>query len=260
MDVTTDDAIRLNVVVEGRADGPTLLLMHSIGCDLRLWDPQVAALAGDFRVVRYDTRGHGGSDAPKGDYSRERLGQDALAVLDAVGADRAYLCGLSLGGITAQFLALHACDRVAGMIIANCAARIGTAEGWRQRAELVLGPGPAYMAHTAMTRFFSPRFRAANPDTVDVFRQRFSVTSPEGYAGCCAVLRDADFTGQLSAMSVPTIVIGGVLDEPTPLAQAEELAAGIPGASLVALDAGHLSNVEQPAAFAAAIRRILETA
>jgi 3-oxoadipate enol-lactonase len=258
MFVTTDDSIRLNFVIEGRDDAPTLLMMHSIGCDLRLWDPQVALLARDFRIVRYDARGHGASDAPSGDYTADRLGRDALAILDGLGAGRAWLCGLSLGGITAQWLALHAPSRVAGMVIANSAARIGTAEGWQARADLVRGPGPAFMAPTAMTRFFSERFRKARPETVEIFRARFSRTSPHGYAGCCAVLRDADFTGRLGAMAVPTIVIGGTLDEPTPLSQAEELAAGIPGARLVALDAGHLSNVEQPEAFAAAVRTLLE--
>jgi 3-oxoadipate enol-lactonase len=260
MFVTTDDNIRLNVATEGLGDGPTLLMMHSIGCDLTLWDPQLEALAGHFRIVRFDARGHGGSDAPKGDYTLDRLARDALSVLDAVGAESAYLCGLSLGGVTAQWLALHAAPRVNGIVIANTATRIGTAEAWQARGDMAIAEGMQALAPIAITRFFSEGFLAYSPEVADIFRQRLLTTAPEGYAGCCAVLRDTDFTGELGAIAVPTIVIGGTLDVPTPLSQAEELAQAIPDARLVALEAGHLSNVEQPAGFAAAIRRILETA
>jgi 3-oxoadipate enol-lactonase len=260
MFVTTDDNIRLNVAIEGRDDAPALLMMHSIGCDLTLWNPQVEALAGHFRIVLFDARGHGGSDAPKGGYTLERLGGDALAVLDAVGADSAYLCGLSLGGVTAQWLALHSARRITGIVIANTAARIGTAEAWQARGDMAIAEGMQAIAPTAITRFFSEGFLASSPGITDIFRQRLLTTAPEGYAGCCAVLRDTDFAGELGAIALPTIVIGGTLDVPTPLSQAEELAQAIPDARLVVLEAGHLSNVEQPVAFAAAVRQILETA
>jgi 3-oxoadipate enol-lactonase len=255
--LTTDDGTRLNVVVEGRADGPVLLMMHSIGCDLTLWDPQAIALANEVSVVRYDARGHGRSDAPGGDYTAERLGRDALAVLDAVGAAKAWLCGLSLGGITGQWLALHAPGRVSGMAIANTAARIGTAEAWQARGDTALAEGMEALASVAITRFFSEEFRAARPEVVAPFLQRLLATAPRGYAGCCAVLRDADFTRELAAIAVPAVVIGGMRDVPTPLSQAKELVASIPGARLVALDAGHLSNVEQPAGFTAALRQLM---
>jgi 3-oxoadipate enol-lactonase len=258
--VTTDDNIRLNVVIEGRNDAPALLLMHSIGCDLTLWDPQITALAEDFRIVRFDARGHGGSDVPKGDYTLDRLARDALAVLDSVEADSAYLCGLSLGGVTAQWLALHAPGRVKGIIIANTAARIGAAEAWQARGDMAVSEGMQAIAPTAITRFFSEAFLASSPEIVELFRQRLLTTAPAGYAGCCAVLRDADLTHELGGISRPTIVVGGILDVPTPLSQARELAQAIPGARLVALEAGHLSNVEQPEAFTAAIRQILEIA
>jgi 3-oxoadipate enol-lactonase len=124
---------------------------------------------------------------------------------------------------------------------------------------MAIAQGMQALAPTAITRFFSERFLASSPEIADIFRQRMLTTTADGYAGCCAVLRDTDFTGQLGAIALPTIVIGGTLDVPTPLSQAEELVRAIPGARLVALDAGHLSNVEQPNAFAAAIRRILET-
>jgi len=259
MFVTTGDNIRLNVAIEGKSDAPTLLMMHSIGCDLTLWDPQAAALARDFRIVRFDARGHGGSDAPKGDYTLERLALDALAVLSAVGAESAYLCGLSLGGVTSQWLALHAARRVKGMVIANTAARIGTAEAWQARGDMAVSQGMQAIAPTAITRFFSEGFQVSSSGVVDIFRRRLLATAPEGYAGCCAVLRDTDFTHELGEISLPTIVIGGTLDVPTPLSQARELAHAIPGARLVALEAGHLSNIEQPEGFTAAIWQILET-
>jgi 3-oxoadipate enol-lactonase len=260
MFVTTDDGVRLNVEMCGREDAPAILMMHSIGCDLTLWDPQVESLAHDFRVVRYDARGHGGSDAPPGDYTLERLGQDALAVLDAVGVGRAYLCGLSLGGVTAKWLALNAPERIAGIVLADTAVRIGTAEAWQARADMALEQGMQAIAPTAIGRFFSSQFQAADPDTVDRFRGILLGTDPHGWAGCCAVLRDADFTGQLGAIVTPAIVVGGRLDVPTPFAQAEELASLIPGARLVALDAGHLSNIEQPEDFTQAVRSIFSVA
>lgn len=261
MFVTTDDNIRLNVAIEGGNGAPVLLMMHSIGCDLTLWDPQIAALAEDFRIIRFDARGHGGSDVPKGDYTLGQLARDALAVLDSAAADSVYLCGLSLGGVTAQWLALHAPGRIKGIVIANTAARIGTAEAWQARGDMaIIGQGMRAIAPTAIARFFSERFLAASPEIADIFRQRLLTTAPEGYAGCCAVLRDTDFTGQLGAIALPTIVVGGTLDVPTPLSQAKELAQAIPGARLIALEAGHLSNIEQPEAFTAAIRQILEVA
>jgi 3-oxoadipate enol-lactonase len=258
MFATGKDGVRLNFAVAGRQGAPALLMMHSIGCDLSLWDAQIAALAGDFRIIRYDARGHGGSDAPSGDYTLEQLGRDALAVLDAACAATAYLCGLSLGALTAMHLALTAPERVLGTILANTGVRIGTAEAWQGRADAALRDGMAAMADTAMSRFFSEHFRASDRVTVDRFRAILTSTAPQGYAGCCAVLRDADFTGRLGGVTTPTIVIGGARDIPTPLSGAQELAAGIPGARLVALDAGHLSNVEQPAGFTDAIRTWLD--
>jgi 3-oxoadipate enol-lactonase len=257
MVATGDQGVRLNFAVEGRDDAPVLLMMHSIGCDLALWDAQIAALAADFRIIRYDARGHGGSDAPTGDYTVEQLGRDALAVLDAAGAATAWLCGLSLGALTAMHLALTTPERVRGLILANTGIRIGTAEAWQGRADAALRGGMAAMADIAMSRFFSDPFRAAEPRTVDRFRAILTNTAPHGYAGGCAVLRDADFAGKMGGIAAPTIVIGGTLDIPTPLSGARELAEAIPGARLVALEAGHLSSVEQPAGFAEAVRGVV---
>jgi 3-oxoadipate enol-lactonase len=260
--IETDDCIRLGIIEEGPADAPAVLFAHSVGCNLTLWDEQAMAVtAAGWRAIRYDSRGHGRSDAPRGDYALERLGRDALNVLDAAGAGRAQLCGLSLGGTVGMWLAANAPDRLHSLILCDTAARLGTPEIWRSRAEGALTGGMESIADLSMTRFFSDAFRAARPDTVARFRQGFVHTPAHGYAGCCAVLRDADLEGALARIAVPTLVIGGLHDFPTPPRDAEHLADAIPGAALVLLDTGHLSNIEDPQGFnAALLNHLRETA
>ena len=257
--VATSDGIRLAARCEGSPDAPALLFLNSIGCDGSLWDEQASALARERRVVRFDARGQGASDAPPGDYSIARLGRDALDVLDAFGIARADVCGLSLGGATAQWIAIHAPERVVRLTLANTASRLGSAEAWESRRLVVLGEGIAVTADMAMSRFFSNDCRARNPSIVARLRAMLLANSAEGYAGCCAALRDADFSRQVSSITAPTLVIAGGEDVSTPTAQAAALAAGIPGARLATLNAAHLSNIEQPAAFTEALRAHLET-
>lgn len=252
------DGCRLVGEAHGPVDAPALLFLNSVGCDRSLWDAQVAALSERFRCIVFDTRGHGASDAPQGDYTVAQLGDDALAVLDAAEAERAHVCGLSLGGLTAQQLALSAPGRVLSLTLANTASRIGSVESWAARRELVLAQGLEAIVDTAMERFFSERFRAANPAVVAERRRRLAAASVTGYAGCCSALRDADLTAGLSRITAPTMVIGGEFDVSTPPDQTAALAAAIPGARLEILPAAHLSNLEQPAAFTAALRAHLE--
>jgi 3-oxoadipate enol-lactonase len=258
MFVTTNDGMRLKVTLDGPENGDPLLLLNSLGCTLSMWDAQVRILATRYRVIRFDARGHGGSDAPGGDYTLARLGRDALAVLDAAEAPRAHICGISLGGITAQWLAVHVPDRVRKLILANTAARVGSVEAWQARLDTVLGHGMDAIVDAVIGRFFSEPFRVASPMIVDLFRQTLLRTSPQGYAGCCAVLRDADLRAVLQEIDAPTLVIGGTQDVSTPLAEAETLVREIEGARLAVFDAAHLSNVEQPIGFADAIRNHLE--
>ena len=259
MRTITDDGVALGVRIDGGGQAESLLLLHSIGCDSAMWDAQVQALIGRFRVIRLDARGHGQSDAPAGEYTLARLGRDALAALDGAGAGRAHVCGVSMGGAIAQWLAVHAPDRVERLILANTAARIGTFESWQARRDTVLGQGLAAIGEMAMGRFFSEPFRTGAPDIVARFRGVLEATDPIGYAGCCAALRDADLTADLGRIAAPTLVIGGTLDISTPPYQAEALMRGIPGAQLLMLDAAHLSSVEQPAAFTEAVHRHLES-
>jgi 3-oxoadipate enol-lactonase len=258
MHVTASDGARLFVAEQGPCDAPALVLLHSIGCDHAMWDGQASAL-GRRRIIRPDIRGHGRSDAPAGDYALDRLAEDVADVLAALDVGEAAVCGLSLGGVVAQALALKAPSRVRGLALANTAARIGSAEGWGQRAAVVRAEGLGAIADMAMARFFSDGFRAAHPETVGGFRARLVATSAAGYAGCCAALRDADLSAEVGRIAAPTLVIGGRLDVSTPPDQTRALARAIPGAAHVELAAAHLSNVEAPEAFSGALAKHLES-
>ncbi|MCB0933442.1 MAG: 3-oxoadipate enol-lactonase [Mycobacterium sp.] len=246
---TTSDGCRLAWRRDGTAAGVPLLFCNSIGTSLELWDAQVIALQHDFDVIRFDTRGHGGSDAPDGDYNLTALARDAIQVLNAAGLDRANICGISLGGITAMRLALDFPHRVQRLVLGDTAARIGTSQSWEKRRRTVLTGGLAPIADVAMERFFSPEFRHHRPETVTRFRQALLDTSAAGYAGCCAALRDADLTLDVNRIEIPTLVIAGLRDVSTTPAQLRALAAAITGSQLAELDAAHLSNVERPEEF-----------
>jgi 3-oxoadipate enol-lactonase len=258
--LTLDDGLRLRYRLEGRADGPALVFVNSLGTGLEMWDAQAAALGGAFQILRYDTRGHGASGVPAGPASIERLGRDLLALLDRLGIARATICGLSLGGLTAQWLAIHQPARVGRLVLANTAARIGSVAGWEARIAAVAGGGMAAVAEAVLARFFSPAFRAAQPAAVAACGAALSATSPAGYAACCAALRDADLRPMVGRIAAPTLIIAGELDEATPPAQSEELRAAIPISELALLPgAAHLSNIELPGQFGALLRRFLLT-
>ena len=251
------DGCRLSFTVTGPQRAPALLLLNALGTTSGLWDAQVAPLASRLRVIRCDTRGHGGSDAPAGDYTLDRLGHDALAVLDAAGARRAHVCGVSLGGLLALWLARRAPERVDRIVAANTGARVGTPEMWRQRIGAVRTEGMAALAEPATQRWFTERFRRTAPETVDRFRTMISKCAADGYAGCCAALRDADLRDDLPHITAPTLVVTGTHDPATPPSLGDRIREGIAGARGIALDAAHLANVEQPEAFHAAVIEFL---
>jgi 3-oxoadipate enol-lactonase len=252
------DGVVLLAEDQGPVGAPTVLFLNSIGCRLWQWDAQLVALRNGFRCLTFDARGHGGSEAPPGDYTLEQLGNDAVAVLDAAGVHRAHVCGLSLGGMIGQWLGVRAPERIASLTLANTASRIGTHESWEMRRQLVLREGLAAIADMAMERFFSSAFRAGDPATVEQVRAALLAGPAAGYAGCCAALRDADLTPQVGRIAAPTLVLGGEVDVSTTPDQVAVLAAAIPGARLAILPAGHLSNLERPAAFTGALRAHLE--
>ncbi len=234
----------IRVRIDGRAAGPTVLLANGLGLSLEMWAAQIPALARRFRVVRFDNRGHGGSGLPDGPLTMEAVAADALAVLDAVGAARASIVGLSMGGMLALWLAAHHPDRIDKVVAANLGGA-STAESWNARIAAVKAGGIAAVSQGMAERWFTPGFLAASPERVRPILDQLAATSPEGYAAGCAAVRDADVYALLSSVSAPTLVITGRHDRVTAPALGAKIAAGISGARVVDLDAGHLSNVEQ---------------
>ena len=240
---------RLSYRVDGDPRADALLFSNSLGTTHELWQPQLDALSPLFRVIRYDTRGHGASDAPPGDCTIDELGRDALAILDAAGAARAHICGISLGGLTAMWLALHTPDRVASLVLSSTAARIGNALLWQERIDLVRTSGVAALADAAMGRWFTNGFRAAHPDVVARYHLMLASCPADGYVSCCTAIRDADLRAAIGAIAAPTLVIAGTHDPVTPPSDAEAIRTRIHGARLSLLDAAHIVNVEQADAF-----------
>lgn len=255
--VTAIDGCRIAWRRDGEAGRPVVILSHSLGASMAMWDEQVEALAGHYAVVRYDTRGHGASDAPAGDYSLDRLGRDVLAVMDHLGIASARFCGLSLGGMTGQWLGVHASERIERLVIANSSAHMGPPESWQQRIAAVRESGMAALAPAVLERWFTPAFLAADGPGVARTRARLIATDPDGYAGCCAAIRDMDLRPIIGLVRAPTLVIAGAQDPATPPDHSDLIAARIAGARLVTLEAAHLSNIEQPEAFNAALREFL---
>jgi 3-oxoadipate enol-lactonase / 4-carboxymuconolactone decarboxylase len=244
----------------GPEDGPVLVLSHSLGQDHGMWDPQIADLAARFRVLRYDTRGHGASTTPAGEYRIERLAADVLALADALGIARFAFCGLSLGGMIGQWLAAHAPDRVTAAVLANTSPRPDP-ERMEARRRTVLSSGMTTIADEVMGRFFSPRMLAGGSVVVADARRTLVATDPGGYAGCCAAVRDMDARAALGSIRCPVLIVDGELDTSLPwTGHGELLARDIPGAAIVRLPAAHLSNLECPRSFTAALMRFLATA
>lgn len=235
--------------VDGPPEGPALLLCNGLGTTLELWDAQVDAWARDYRVIRYDVRGHGGSSVADGEYTIDALGRDALAVLDAAGAHAAHVCGISLGGLTAMWLGVNAPGRVNALLLANTAARIGTVERWTERIAKVRTEGMDAIADIAMGTWFTESFRQREPAVVERFRRTVASCPPEGYIGCCAALRDADLREDIRRVRARTLVVAGDSDQSTPVAGAEDLLMRIAGSRLLTLQSAHLSNVERAAEF-----------
>ncbi len=248
--------VRIAARIEAGPPGaPTVVLSHSLGCDLSMWDPQIEGLTRHFRVVRFDHRGHGKSDAPAGDYSIDRLGRDALAVIEATSDGQpVHFCGLSMGAMVGMWLTLHHPQRLKRLALANTAAHIPMRAMFEQRIATARSEGMGSIAAPTMDRWLSEAFRTAQPARRDALVDAMLRMSPEGYAGCCAVLRDTDLRADIGGIRLPTLVIGGGADAATPPAAMEGLAAAIPGARAVILEgAGHLSNIEQARAFTEAL-------
>src|SRR5208283_1119317 len=210
---------------------PVLVFSNSLGTDFSMWDPQMTELGRRFRILRYDTRGHGQSSITSGEYTIERLGRDVLGLLDSLHIDRIDFCGLSMGGMIGIWLGVHAPSRLHRLVLSNTAARIGTKEMWNARIATVREEGMKPVAAAVVERWFTPGFRASFPERMARAQRMLESTSPEGYAACCAAIRDMDQRETVAQIEVPTLVIYGGSDPVTPASEAHFLTGRIRGAA-----------------------------
>ncbi len=252
------NSARLFYRLEGISEKPVLILSHSIGTDHAMWTPQVPDLLSHFQVLRYDTRGHGASEVTAGEYSIELLGRDVLGLVDSLRVRKFAFCGLSLGGAIGQWLGVNAGDRVTSLVLANTSPKFGERSNWEARIKMVREGGMAAIVEMVMQRFFSPQTLATPSTYTSMIKLALLGTDPVGYIGCCAAIRDFDSRETLRNILVPTLVISGDRDVSTPWAGNGEILAGeIPRAHSLRLPAAHLSNLERPRSFLAALLEFL---
>lgn len=244
------EGVRLYWRFDGDEHRPVLLLLHALGTDMSLWDAVRPALLAHFRLLRMDLRGHGASDAPRGEYRIEQLAEDVLTVMDAAQVRGALVCGLSLGGMVAMSLALRAPERLTGLVLACTSAKMDAAT-WAARIETLLGEGMAPVAAAVMQRFFTPEFAAQHPEICGSARSGLMSTSLEGYAGCAAAIRDMGLLDRIGAISTPVLLIYGERDASTPWAgHGERIAAALRDVRAEGMNTAHLPCLEAPEAFA----------
>jgi 3-oxoadipate enol-lactonase / 4-carboxymuconolactone decarboxylase len=257
--VTSDDT-RIAFELTGAPNGQPLVFLHSLGSDRNQWRPQIDDLSGDFRILEVDTRGFGQSDAPTGPYTLERLATDVIELADMAGFDTFHLCGLSLGGMMAQWIAINHPHRLRTLTLANTAAKIGAAEVWNERAETARAHGVGSMVDVILARWFLPPFAARNPELIASLTATLSATSAAGYAGACAALGAADLRNDVSAITAKTLLIAASDDGATPPSDLEYLHTKIAGSRYHFIqNAAHISNLEAPEEFTRELRAHLQS-
>lgn len=248
---------RLHYRIDGDTDGgqakPWLMFCNSLGTDLHMWDAQVAGLRPHFRMLRYDRRGHGLSSAPPPPYGLSDLGNDALALLDALKIERVHFCGLSIGGLTGQWLGIHAGHRLAKIALCATSAKIGTAEHWIERLEAVRGSGLAALTDATAERWFTPAYTTVEPGAVGKVLDSFVATSIDGYIGCCAALAGADLRDDITLIANPVMAVSGDGDPVCPPSDLEDIAARVQQGRHLSLPGRHIVNVESAQAFNVAL-------
>ena len=246
----------------GRADAPAIVLSNSLATDASLWAGVVERLSGRYRLVTYDTRGHGASHSPSASTTLDVLAGDLLAVMDAAGLANAFVAGISLGGMTGLTSALKAPERLRGLVACNCRASIDAAgiAGWEQRLQVLRDGGIEALAVVTLERWFTAEYRAANPQVMERVRTMIRATSPLGYEACVRAIEAVDLLGRLPAIRVPVLLVAGAQDGAAPPATMQGMAAAIPGAQLEVLDpCGHLSSVQRCDELAGLIDRFVST-
>jgi 3-oxoadipate enol-lactonase len=243
--------------LSGPAGAPVLVFSNSLGTDFSMWNPQLPALQKAFRILRYDTRGHGQTAVTPGPYTIAQLARDVLRLLDALRLERAHFCGLSMGGMIGMWLGANAPERISRLVLCSTAAKIGTAEVWNARIEAIRKDGMKAVAGAVIERWLTPEFRAGNRGSAAGALRMLENSPPEGYMACCAAIRDADLRESISAIRAPTLVIMGAKDPATPPADGHFLAEHIPGARYVEVDSSHIANLEAAGPFTAALSSFL---
>jgi 3-oxoadipate enol-lactonase len=255
------NGIVLHHQIVGRTDGPVLVFINSLGSDFRIWQEVVPAFADRFRIVLYDKRGHGLSDAPPASYTIDEHADDLLGLLDHLKIERAALVGLSVGGMIAQRMAVRAPERVQALTLCCTAAKIGTPELWAERIAGVENGGIEPLADNVLQRWFTPLFRETHADEVAGWRNMLVRTPAHGYAGTCAAIRDADLRPDAGRIAIPTLCVAGDQDGSTPADVVKGTADLIPGARFALIDgAGHIPCVEKPAVLSTLIKEHLQEA
>ena len=258
MPIFNNQEIALNYATFGDISNPALIFSNSLGTSYHMWQPQIDVLQNDYFIICYDTRGHGQSSAPIGPYNLAQLGQDAINLIDYLNIDKVFFCGISMGGMTGQWLAINHPHRFYHLMLCNTAAKIGNEAAWRERAQLVREQGLDPIATTAALRWFTGQFIDNHPDVVKALSDALAAGSSEGYASCCEALSVADTREQLKNIRVPVTVLSGTEDPVTTVADGQYMVDHIPNAKLATIDASHISNIERPQEFTKYISQYLK--
>ncbi|MDO5541799.1 MAG: 3-oxoadipate enol-lactonase [Acinetobacter sp.] len=254
---TSNDA-QINYQTFGDVAKPALIFSNSLGTNFKMWQAQIDFFQQDFFVICYDTRGHGASSAPQGPYSIDQLGQDVVNLLDYLNVEKAAFCGISMGGLTGQWLAIHRPERFNQVVVCNTAAKIGQEQAWNDRAALVREQGLQPIASTAASRWFTEPFIQSNATVVNNLQNDLAAGSAEGYASCCEALAKADVREQLKDITVPVLVVAGQQDPVTTVADGQFMVERIANSQLFEINASHISNVELPNEFNQAVKQFIQ--
>jgi 3-oxoadipate enol-lactonase len=256
------NGIQINYELTGKKNASIVMLSHSLGSSLLMWNPQMKALEPHFQILRYDIRGHGKSEAPPGAYTLELLGEDAVALLDALEIEKVYWVGLSMGGMIGQSVALNYPKRLRSLALCDTAAAIAPEAQplWQERIDAVREKGVESQVELTMERWFTPSFLKLNPYMLEVIRKEFLATPSRGYLGCSDAIRKLNYLDRLSEIRIPTLIMVGEDDPGTPVSASEAMYQRIPNSKLVIIkSARHLSNIEQPEVFNANLEKFLKS-
>ena len=249
--------VRLHYLFERNGDHPVLVLANSLGTNLAMWSAQVIRFRKYFSLLRFDMRGHGRSSVPIASFGIPDAALDVIALLDHLHIHKASFCGLSMGGMVGQWLALYAAERFKCFVLSNTAARIGTDETWNRRIDLVTAQGMKAVVPSILERWYTPKFRENSAEVVERTAKMLLETDPYGYALCCGAIRNMDLRELIGMIHLPTLVVYGTEDSVIPFSDTQHLFERIPNACTISLNAAHLSNIEAPGVFSQGVLEFL---